>query len=260
MEHSQAMRAAVALTTARRTGVRIDALPDGAVPQSHEDAYQIQDCVVACYGERVGAWKVGATHPAAQEKLGVPGPVAARLFEPRIVHSNHHRLPDTFMVRGLEAEYAFCMSKDLPPRETAYSRDEVEDAIASVHPAIEIVDTRFSTLQQGALTISDGVNDAYWVYGDGKSDWRSLDIIKAPVNMEVNGEVVVEGNGEQVLGDPIVSLMWLVNEHAQHREGLRAGQYVTAGSCTGLYPSPQHCTARATFEGLGEVVVEFVKA
>ena len=67
MDHSQAMRAAVALTTARRSGERIDALPDGAVPQSHEDAYQIQDCVVACYGERVGAWKVGATHPVAQE-------------------------------------------------------------------------------------------------------------------------------------------------------------------------------------------------
>ena len=53
------MRAAVALTTARRTGVRIDALPDGAVPQSHEDAYQIQDCVVASAREEKNSLKKG---------------------------------------------------------------------------------------------------------------------------------------------------------------------------------------------------------
>ena len=75
--------------------------------------------------------------------------------------------------------------------------------------------------------------------------------------MEVNGEVVVEGDGREVLGDPINALMWLVNEHANSREGLRSGQYVTCGSCTGLYKAPAGCDARATFEGLGEVNVKF---
>ncbi|MBT6273260.1 MAG: hydratase, partial [Chromatiales bacterium] len=63
MDHQSAMLAARTLTAARRSGTRIDGLPDGAVPQTLADGYQIQDVVVACHGEQVGAWKIGATHP-----------------------------------------------------------------------------------------------------------------------------------------------------------------------------------------------------
>jgi 2-keto-4-pentenoate hydratase len=257
MDHSLAMRAARALVAARRSGTRIDGLPEGCEPQSNADAYHIQDCVVACYGQTIGAWKVGATHPNAQAGLGVDGPVAARLFSESILVGDQE-LPDTFIVRGLEAEYAFRMGSDLAPRDKPYSREEVAAAVESVHPAIEVVDTRYTALRQGAFTIADSVNDSHWLYGEGVSDWQSLDIVNAPVTMEVNGEVVVEGSGAEVLGDPMTSLLWLVNEHVGAREGLRAGQFVTAGSCTGLYKSPAGCTARATFGGLGELNVRFI--
>ncbi|MFT5450495.1 MAG: 2-keto-4-pentenoate hydratase [Gammaproteobacteria bacterium] len=256
MDHLLAMRAARVLTTARRSGQRIAALPEGCEPQSQDDAYHIQDCVVACHGERVSAWKVGATHINAQNALGVPGPVASRLFEASILQGDQ-TLPDIYTVRGLEAEYAFLMGADLPASDTPYTREQILAAVKSVHPAIEIVDTRYQVLQKGNLTIADNVNDAHWLYGPGVEDLSSVDIVNASVTMEVNGEVVVRGSGAEVLGDPIVSLTWLINEHATHREGLRAGQFVTAGSCTGLYKSPAGCSARATFEGLGELNVTF---
>ena len=41
MDHRMAMLAARTLVRARRSGERIDALPDGAVPASEEEAYQI---------------------------------------------------------------------------------------------------------------------------------------------------------------------------------------------------------------------------
>lgn len=258
MDHQLAMRSARALVTARRSGVRIEALPAGCEPATEADAYQIQDCVIACHGERVAAWKVGATHPNAQAGLGVPGPVAARLFAEG-VHEGDQEFADHFLLRGLEAEYAFLMGKDLPPQDMPYAREEVMDAIAAVHPAIEVVETRYTAPKTGNLTIADGVNDAQWLYGAGVSDWRGLDILNARVTMAVNGEVVAEGSGSEVLGDPVDSLLWLVNEHTSGREGIRAGQFVTAGSCTGLYKSPALCSATATFEGLGEVNVRFVK-
>ncbi|NKC13493.1 MAG: 2-keto-4-pentenoate hydratase [Gammaproteobacteria bacterium] len=256
MDHQSAMLAARSLTAARRSGTRIDSLPAPAVPRSHDDGYHIQDAVAACFGEQVGAWKVGATHPNAQASLGVDGPVAARLFSQNLLFGDQ-RLADTFMVRGLEAEYAFLMGADLPPAGVPYSREQIAAAVASVHPAIEIVDTRFTAAQQGVLAIADNVNDALWIYGEGVSDWRALDRVNAEVTLQVNGEVVVRGSGAEVLGDPMTSLEWLVNEHAGAREGVRAGQYITTGSCTGLYKSPAGCTARATFAGLGELNVMF---
>lgn len=257
MDHQAALRAARTLAAARRSGRRIDALPPGTVPASEEEGYQIQDLGVTCYGERIGAWKVGATHANSQAALGVDGPVASRLFATALLHGDQE-LPDCYLLRGLEAEYAFALGADLPPEGAPYTREQIAAAVASVHPAIEIVDTRYTTAQRGALVLADNVNDAHWIYGDGVSDWRALDIVNAPVTMEVNGEVVVRGSGAEVLGDPLNALEWLVNEHASKREGLRKGQFVTAGSCTGLYKSPPGCSARASFEGLGELRVRFV--
>jgi 2-keto-4-pentenoate hydratase len=258
MEHSKAMLAAQALVTARRGGTRIDALPAGAVPADEADGYQIQDVVAAFHGERVGAWKVGATHPNAQKALGVPGPVASRLFVPALLHGDQD-LTDDFVIRGVEAEYAFLLGSDLAPGGAPYSREAIAAAVASVHPAIEVVDTRFTAAQTGAIAVADNVNDAWWVYGDGVSDWQALDLVNASVNMLIDGEVVVAGRGAEVLGDPMLSLQWLVNEHAAKREGLRAGQFITTGSCTGLYKAPAGCTAKATFHGLGELAVRFVR-
>jgi 2-keto-4-pentenoate hydratase len=257
MNHESATRAARALAAARRSGKRIDALPPGAVPATLEEGYQVQDLVVAFFGERVAGWKVGATHPKVQATLGVSGPIAARLFAPNVL-SGSRDLADTFLVRGLEAEYAFLLGADLPPRGRAYSREEIAAAVISVQPAIEVVDTRFTAPQQGALVVADNVNDALWIHGEGVRDWRALDMIDTLVTMEVNGEVVVRGSGAQVLGDPMVSLAWLVNEHAGAREGVRAGQFITTGSCTGLYKAPPGCSARATFGELGELSLRFV--
>jgi 2-keto-4-pentenoate hydratase len=256
MQHETALLAARALAAARRGGQRLQALPEGTVPADEAEGYQIQDLGVTCYGERVGAWKVGATHPNSQAGLGVAGPVAARLFQPFILYGDQE-LPDTYLVRGLEAEYAFLMGADLAPEGAPYSREAILAAVASVHPAIEVVDTRFTAPQPGPIAIADNVNDAAWLYGDGVSDWRSLDMVDATVIMEVNGEVVVRGSGAEVLGDPTVSLEWLVNEHAARREGVRNGQFITTGSCTGLYKAPPGCHARAVFDGLGELQVRF---
>lgn len=256
MDHQSAMLAARALTTARRSGTRIDALPAAGIPGNEEEGYQIQDLVIACYGERVAAWKVGATHPNSQAGLGVSGPVAARLFEESLFHGSQ-TFPDNYVIRGLEAEYAFLMGSDLPAEGAPYTREQIIAAVASLHPAIEVVDTRFSEQQKGALAIADNVNDSQWIYGDGVSDWREMDIINATVTMAVNGEIVVTGSGAEVLGDPLLSLEWLINEHAAKREGVRAGQYITTGSCTGLYKAPAGCEATASFAGLGELNVQF---
>ena len=43
----------------------------------------------------------------------------------------------------IEAEFAFVMGRTLAPRATAYSVAEVLDAVATLHPAIEVPDSRY---------------------------------------------------------------------------------------------------------------------
>jgi 2-keto-4-pentenoate hydratase len=44
-------------------------------------------------------------------------------------------------LRGVEAEIAFLLGKDLPPRAAPHSREELVIAIASCHPAIELLES-----------------------------------------------------------------------------------------------------------------------
>src|ERR1700679_1475535 len=126
------MTAAGMLMDARRTNVPIDDLPEGLRPETLEEAYFIQSRLAPAYGE-IGGWKVAA--PTAE---------ATPLFAPlprAWMASNNAILDGRHRFRGLEAEISFLMGNDLPPRERPYSRDEVVAAIASCHPAIEVIES-----------------------------------------------------------------------------------------------------------------------
>jgi 2-keto-4-pentenoate hydratase len=46
-----------------------------------------------------------------------------------------------------------------------------------------------------------------------------------------NGSQAAVGSGKAVLGDPRTAMTWLANEVARHGGGLKAGQFVTTGTC-----------------------------
>src|ERR1700734_530840 len=122
------------LEDARRTNTPITDLPEPLQPVSVDEAYFVQDKLSLVYGE-VGGWKVGA--PTAEATpMFAPMPKAWMGPSGSVMGGGIMR-----RFRGLEAEIAFLMGKDLPPRETPYTRDEVIAAIASCHPAIEILES-----------------------------------------------------------------------------------------------------------------------
>src|SRR6266446_101837 len=79
-------------------------------------------------------------------KTGKPGPEAEPAYAPIFtVSASPGRFPaKTQRLFGIEAEIAFRLARDLPKRDKPYTRDEIVAAIASMHPAIELVDTRFA--------------------------------------------------------------------------------------------------------------------
>lgn len=161
----------------------------------------------------------------------------------------------------VEGEFAFLLGGDLPPRAAPYTMDEVADAIAAVAGAIEVVGTRFAGGIAGkgrALVTADcGANIAF-VGGAWHRDWRSLDLKAHAVAMSVNGTVRGTGTGSRALGDPMNVLLWLANQQSAQGRGLKVGEIVSTGTCTGLDPVAPGDTVSADFGNLGAVEIVFV--
>jgi 2-keto-4-pentenoate hydratase len=226
-------------------------LPKDVQPTTLDEAYFIQDRMSWAY-EAIGGWKVGASSPDATPTFA-PMPLAWMSCSGCKMSGITHRY------RGLEAEIAFLLGKDLPPRETPYTREEVVDAIASCHPAIEVLETALVDPDAAStLTVmADLSQHGGFVYGEAVPDWQNLDFTKESVTMAVDGAVRVERTGSNTAGDFIRLLPWLANEGAARTEGLKAGQWVTTGSWTGKTRGVAGSVAEVQFSTAGKVTLRF---
>ena len=244
------MQAAGLLLDARRTNRPIDDLPAGLRPVTLDEAYFVQDRLALAYGE-IGGWKVGA--PTAEATpMFAPMPLAW-------IASNDAKLGGRHRFRGLEAEIAFQMGNDLPPREKAYSRDEVVAAIASCHPAIEVIESGLTDpLKAEKLSmIADLQMHGAFVYGAAVANWQAIDFSKEHVVLAVDGVVRVERTGSNTSGDLMRLLPWLANEGAARTGGLKAGEWITTGSWTGLTLATACSAVNVQFSAAGEVDLQF---
>jgi 2-keto-4-pentenoate hydratase len=259
MDRETARAAAGELYRARVEHRTIASLPDGMVPTTTDDGYAVAAAWTDHADWEVVGWKIGCTSRAAQEMLSVAHPIGGRVFGPFVHRSPAALEGSDFTAPLVEGEFAFTLGADLPARERPYERAEVEAAIASVHPAIEIVDTRFANfITAGApnLIADCGANGAL-ILGPPTTEWRGIDLAAAPVTMHIDGEVVGAGTGADVYGHPLDALTWLVGilSNAGAGVGLRAGQVVTTGTCTGAVPLPAGSTAVTDHGPLGSAEV-----
>jgi 2-keto-4-pentenoate hydratase len=239
--------AAAALLEARRSRTLLKALPEGSVPTNLADVYAIQKLVADALGPVV-AWKVGAATPEAE-----PGcaPIHADSLYP-----DGATLPaKDFNVTGIEAEIGYLLKSDLPPRDAPYSREEVLDAVASLHPMIEVVDTRFVALKvtDPMSHNADQGSHGALITGPALTDWRNIDPLRQPLKLTFNGKVAVEHIGGNSAGEPVRLIQWLADKGARAYGGLKAGMVITTGSCSGNIPVPAGTVVRAEFPGLGVV-------
>jgi 2-keto-4-pentenoate hydratase len=255
-------RAAALLIEARRTRQPTD-LPDACRPRNLEEAYAIQEAVTEGLGEAPVGWKIGATDAAVRALEGFDEPVAGRLFDGH-VHAAPADLPAELFTtfRNCETEFAFRLAHDLAPRSEPYQRGDILAAIATLHPAIEVGDTRYRdrAAMGGIGVCADNSGGTEFVMADGIADWRGLDLPALTVALLVNGKCRAEGSGRAVMGDPITALAWLANHLSRRKIGLRAGEIVTTGSCTGITKVEAGTRVRADFGDLGEVAVRFGRA
>ena len=252
-----------ALHAARRHGGRVP--PDTIALDSLDDAYALQHRLDAREGSARIGFKLGATLAGALATLDLDEPFHASLFA-----EHHHAsgaelaLPAAQAVT-VETEFVVAIGEDIVAGERPTSAAAVRAACAGVLPGFELVALRFDADMpgNGRLLIADSGATLATVVGEAPDPaaWRSIDTRAHPARLSIDGEPRVEGQaGQSLRGDPFAMVAWLLDREAFAGRGLKAGELVYCGSCTGMLPVAPGQRLEADFGALGTVAVELVAA
>ena len=241
-------------------GTRLDALPAGLQPQSRAEGYAVQALLEERSAAPLFGWKIAATSAAGQAHINVDGPLAGRLLAERVLADGATVPLARCLMRVAEVELAFRLGADLPPRAQPSGVDEVMAAVATLHPAIEIPDSRyddFCAVGAPQLIADDACAHLFVLGAPANVAWRGRDLAAHEVSAVVEGKSRHAGRGANVLGDPRGALTWLANELSGLGLGLAAGQVVTTGTCVvpvGVVPGDRFV---ASYGDFGRLAVTF---
>ena len=249
MDNQTIQRAAGLLVQARRGMQPLAELPGACKPTTIDDAHAIQDAVSKSLGKLIAAFKCMAP-PNGDATRGV--------IYAGTVFPTPCKLPATVVPQcGVEAEVAFIFREAFPARDTPYTREEVSAGVDAC-AAIEVVHSRFPVTAPvtNLEKLADSISNGGFVYAEPIANWRGLDLGNLPVTLTVNGETVLQKTGGHPTGDPLGIAVVLVNLWRE-KGGVRAGQFVTCGSFTGLKYLKPGDVCGASFDGLGAAEVTF---
>lgn len=239
MNEQDTRAAAALLWQHRRSGEPLAALPATLRPADAAQGHAIQAAWAALGGQPVVGWKIAATSAAGQAHINVSGPLPGRIVA-GCVHAVGATLPLAGnRMRVVEPEFAFRLGAGLPPRAAPYTQDEVLAAVAALHPAFELPNSRFADFVRAgeAQLLADDACCGEFVFGpEAPAAWRTLDLAAHRVHARVadgagRDRFTREGEGRAALGDPRVALTWLANELSALGLGLREGELVSTGTC-----------------------------
>jgi 2-keto-4-pentenoate hydratase len=228
-------------------------------PRSRAEGYAIQAAIESCSAGKLFGWKIAAASEAGQQHINVRGPMAGRILTETVIADGGTASMKGNEMRVGEPEFAFRMGRDLPPRSAPYCVNEVLAAVDTLHPAIEIPDSRFVDFVSAgeAQLIADNACAHLFVLGaPTTADWRARVLVKEQPEITLRGQRYV-GHGKNVLGDPRVALAWLANELRELGITLRAGEVVTTGTCHPPLPIQAGDHLATDFGVLGKVSVRF---
>ena len=234
MTPDQMRRAQALLYKHWQDGTQIATLPADLVPADRAEAYRVQALIETYSSQPLFGWKIAATSLAGQQHIGVDGPLAGRILAERVIPDGGVCPLGNNLMKVAELEFVFRMGEDLRPRRKPYSQEEVLACVSSLHPGIEIPDSRFRDFATAGMAqlVADNACAHLFVLGRTATiDWRALDLAACTLGAFLDGRHVGDGLGANVLGDPRIALTWLANELSRLGVGLKRDEVVTTGTC-----------------------------
>jgi 2-oxo-hept-3-ene-1,7-dioate hydratase len=210
---------------------------------------------------RLFGYKAGLTSQAAQDRFGVDQPVRGVLLEGMLLE-NGATVPAAFGARPLfEADLLVVVADNGINQAT--TPGEVLRHISEVIPFIELPDLVLAEGEpmSGPILTAINVGARHGVLGEPIAVEQSDAFLQSLADMKVKvadggGEKLAAAKGAAVLGHPLNSVVWLVDNGVT----LEPGDYVSVGSIGPLMPTVAGRTVTATYQGLpgdSEVTVSF---
>ena len=247
------------LYEAERTKTAIPQLTLEYPELTADDAYAIQLVNVnrlLAQGARISGKKIGLTSPGMQKLLGVDEPDYGHLFS--FMDCTCEVRADELIQPKIEAEIAFILGEDMPKRDV--TANDVLLATESVCTAFEIVDSRVANWKiKLADTISDNASSGRYVLGSKRVSPIGIELPNVTMTTEKEGSgIVSEGVGSAVMGDPAVSVAWLINCLRRYGVSLKKGEVVLSGAFAAALPAAKGDSFTANFSSLGSVTARFI--
>lgn len=216
------------------------------------DAYAIQLANIRRRDAAVVGHKVGLSSEAMQRMMGVGEPDYGHLMADMRLSENDPADASRYCYPRVEVEVAFLLGADLPGEGCAEA--DVLAATEAFAPSIELIDSRIEDWNISlADTIADNASSAGFVIGSGRVPPGAIDIKGIDAVLFQNGEPVVRGRSDAVLGNPVTAVAWLARTVAGFGVRLRAGHLIMPGACARAVDAHPGDDFRAVFAGLGEV-------
>ncbi len=220
-------------------------------------AYEVQAALIdlkRAAGEAVVGVKLGLTSRAKQERMGITSPLVAVLTDGMILSAGEPIPLDALIHPRIEPEIAFLMATDL--RGPGVTAATALAAVASVHAAFEIIDSRFIDFSFALPdVIADNASSSRFLIGGLAVPPTGLDLALEAVVLAVDGAVVDTATGAAVQGHPAEALALAANELATRGEFIPAGSIVLSGGMTDAVFVESGVQIRADFTNLGSLSV-----
>ncbi len=252
-----------ALATAWKAQGFIDPPPEANRPRNRREAYFVQDAMAAAIGQDLAGWKVGATSARMRELDGHDDVIPGRIFKSVCWQAQSLTLPAArFQNARVETEFAFRLSESCPLREAAWTVSELE-AIATLHPAVEIIGNRYqlptlSKPENSLMTIADNGGGIGFVFGEAVAQWHAVDFQHLPITLRIDGGNAADNFIGEMRCVPIQALADLVNHLQARGIALYAGDFVSTGAATVPQAVTEGCRVSADFGILGSIAISFV--
>ena len=263
-----------------------------------DDAYAVQMANIKralAMGHKISGKKIGLTSPGIQRQLGVNEPDYGHLFCAMDCGGDGRIDTGALIQPKIEAEIAFILKKDLRGGNVGVT--DVINATDYVVAAFEIVDSRIAdwrlTLQD---TVADNASSGRYILGGAKIAIGAINLPSVAMKLykitggggnsgggnggggngagkngasKGNGggcvsgngykmELVAEGLGSAVMGNPIISVAWLANKLWRYGVALQAGEVVLSGAFSAAPAAKKGDVFKAAFDGIGGVEARFV--
>jgi 2-keto-4-pentenoate hydratase len=226
---------------------------------SLDEAYQVQQAAAALKeqaGMTRAGWKVGCTSPAIQGQLGLNQPIQAPMYQPLIHPGGTAFRREDFLSLAIEPELVICLGADIPapPPQPL----DLLDAIEWVAPGIELHNKQFffDPVTSQELVASGGLW-AGLVVGETKVKPTRIDLSASLFQVLLDGQLVAKAPGSDIMGGPLVSLLWLARRLAHQGRPLSKGELVIPGSPTELISIDKPTLLTVDISGLGRVGARF---